>query len=111
LWKALAPIIAAVVVASLPHPEGFPAYAWYYFAIFAAFIFALGYDKTGLGRRISLVLVRKMGRRTLTLGYAVTIAETILAPFTPSNTARSGGTIYPVIRNLPAHYGSRGSRW
>ena len=75
--------------------------------IFGAFMFALGYDKTGLGRRISLLLVRQMGRRTLTLGYAVTVADTILAPFTPSNTARSGGTIYPVIRNLPALYDSK----
>ena len=70
-------------------------------------MFALGYDKTGLGRRISLLLVKKMGRRTLTLGYAVAVADTILAPFTPSNTARSGGTIYPVIRNLPALYDSK----
>jgi L-tartrate/succinate antiporter len=75
--------------------------------IFGAFMFALGYDKTGLGRRIALLLVKKMGRRTLTLGYAVAIADTILAPFTPSNTARSGGTIYPVIRNLPALYDSK----
>jgi len=75
--------------------------------IFGAFMFALGYDKTGLGRRISLLLVKKMGRRTLTLGYAVAVADTILAPFTPSNTARSGGTIYPVIRNLPALYDSK----
>ncbi len=66
--------------------------------IFAAFMFALGYDKTGLGRRISLVLVKAMGRRTLTLGYAVTFADVVLSPFTPSNTARSGGTIFPVIR-------------
>ena len=75
--------------------------------IFGAFMFALGYDKTGLGRRIALLLVKKMGRRTLTLGYALTVADTILAPFTPSNTARSGGTIYPVIRNLPMLYGSK----
>jgi L-tartrate/succinate antiporter len=75
--------------------------------IFGAFMFALGYDKTGLGRRIALVLVKKMGRRTLTLGYAVSVADAILAPFTPSNTARSGGTIYPVIRNLPMLYGSK----
>ena len=72
--------------------------------IFGAFMFALGYEKTGLGRRIALLLVRAMGRKTLTLGYAVTIADLALAPFTPSNTARSGGTIYPVIRNLPALY-------
>jgi L-tartrate/succinate antiporter len=75
--------------------------------IFGAFMFALGYEKTGLGKRISLLLVRSMGRRTLTLGYAIAIADAILAPFTPSNTARSGGTIYPVIRHLPALYDSR----
>lgn len=75
--------------------------------IFSAFMFALGYDKTGLGRRLALSLVRKMGGHTLTLGYAVVLADLLLAPFTPSNTARSGGTIYPVIRNLPALYDSR----
>src|SRR5262245_26828033 len=75
--------------------------------IFGAFMFALGYEKTGLGRRIALLLVKAMGRRTLTLGYAVTIADLLLAPFTPSNTARSGGTIYPVIRNLPGLYDSK----
>ncbi len=75
--------------------------------IFGAFMFALGYEKTGLGKRIALVLIKLMGRRTLTLGYAIAAADTILAPFTPSNTARSGGTIYPVIRHLPELYDSR----
>lgn len=75
--------------------------------IFGAFMFALGYEVTGLGRRIALVLVKGMGRRTLTLGYAVVLADALLAPFTPSNTARSGGTVYPVIRNLPALYDSK----
>ena len=75
--------------------------------IFGAFMFALGYEKTGLGRRIALLLVRSMGRRTLTLGYAVAAADLLLAPFTPSNTARSGGTIFPVIRNLPSLYDSK----
>jgi L-tartrate/succinate antiporter len=75
--------------------------------IFGAFMFALGYEKTGLGRRIALMLVKAMGGRTLTLGYAVMIADALLAPFTPSNTARSGGTIFPVIRNLPPLYDSK----
>ncbi len=74
--------------------------------IFGAFMFALGYEKTGLGRRIALLLVKLLGRRTLGLGYAITFSDLILAPFTPSNTARSGGTIFPVIRNLPPLYGS-----
>ncbi|WP_270937244.1 DASS family sodium-coupled anion symporter [Falsiroseomonas oryzae] len=75
--------------------------------IFAAFMFALGYDKSGLGRRIALLLVRALGRRTLTLGYAIALADLALAPFTPSNTARSGGTIYPIVRNLPPLYDSK----
>jgi len=74
--------------------------------IFAAFMFALGYEKSGLGRRISLLLVRALGRRTMTLGYAIALADLALAPFTPSNTARSGGTIYPIVRHLPPLYES-----
>jgi L-tartrate/succinate antiporter len=74
--------------------------------IFAAFMFALAYDKTGLGKRIALALVKTMGRNTLQLGYAIVAADTILAPFTASSTARSAGTIYPVIRNVPGLYGS-----
>jgi len=74
--------------------------------IFVAFMFALGYEKTGLGRRVALNLVKRLGKRTLGLGYAVALADLALAPFTPSNTARSGGTIYPVIKNIPPLYGS-----
>ena len=74
--------------------------------IFTAFMFAMGYEKTGLGRRISLLLVRYMGKRTLGLGYAIVLADLILAPFMPSNTARSGGTIFPIVKNIPELYGS-----
>lgn len=74
--------------------------------IFGAFMFAVGYERTGLGKRIALVLVEFLGKRTLGLGYAITFSDLILAPFTPSNTARSAGTIFPVIRNLPGLYGS-----
>ncbi len=74
--------------------------------IFAAFMFALGYKKTGLGKRVSLIMVKYMGKSTLGLGYAVAISDLILAPFMPSNTARSGGTIYPVAINIPQIFGS-----
>jgi L-tartrate/succinate antiporter len=53
-----------------------------------------------------LNLVKWLGKRTLGLGYAVALADLVLAPFTPSNTARSGGTIFPVIKNIPPLYGS-----
>jgi anion transporter len=74
--------------------------------IVGAFVFSIGYRKSGLGNRIALMLVRGLGRRTLGLGYAVTFADLILAPATPSNTARSGGTIYPIVINIPKIYGS-----
>lgn len=74
--------------------------------IFAAFMFAQGYKKTGLGRRISLILIKYMGKSTLGLGYAVALADAVLAPFMPSNTARSAGTIYPVVSNIPPMFGS-----
>ena len=74
--------------------------------VFAAYMFACGYSKTGLGRRIALHLIRMMGNRTLGLGYALTFADLALAPVTPSATGRSAGSIYPVVRNIPELYDS-----
>ena len=74
--------------------------------VFSAFMFALGYETTGLGRRIALILVRALGRNTLTLGYATVLTDALLAPVTPSNTARSAGTIFPVLSNLPPLFDS-----
>lgn len=74
--------------------------------IFAAFNFAKGFEKTGLGRRIAFFVIGALGKRTLTLGYAVAIIDLVLAPFIPSNTARSAGTIYPIVKNIPLMYGS-----
>ena len=72
-----------------------------------AFIFAIGYAKTGLGRRIALTLVKLLGKNSLALGYAATFADTLLAPFTPSNTARSAGTVFPIMVQLPPIYDSK----
>ena len=54
--------------------------------IFGAFVFAMGYEKTGLGRRIALLLVRRLGGSTLGLGYAIAASDFLLAPFTPCNS-------------------------
>jgi L-tartrate/succinate antiporter len=75
--------------------------------VFSAYMFSLGYSQTGLGRRIALNLIRVLGHRPLGLGYAVTLADLVLAPVTASSTARSGATIYPVVRQIPELYGSR----
>lgn len=110
-------LIAVSIAAALrlvhPTPAQSAAWALSGFAnstvwlIFAAYMFAAGYSKTGLGRRIALLLIRAMGRSTLGLGYAVAFSDGLIAPFMPSNTARSGGTIYPAIRHIPELYDSR----
>lgn len=74
--------------------------------IFAAFMFALGYKKSGLGKRIALWLVKLLGKTSLGLGYAVAFADGVLAPFMPSNTARSAGTIFPIAINIPQMFNS-----
>ncbi len=73
---------------------------------FSAFMFGLGYEKTALGRRVALWVVKSLGRSTLRLGYAVALVDALLAPFTPSNTARAAGIVYPVIRGIPPLYSS-----
>lgn len=75
--------------------------------IFGAFMLALGYERTGLGERIALILVKVLGKNTLSLGYGVSLADAILAPFIPSPTARSGGIIYPIVSDLALVYGSK----
>jgi L-tartrate/succinate antiporter len=75
--------------------------------VFSAFMFTLGYEKTGLGRRLALQLVKRMGHNSLLLGYAIVITDALLAPVTPSNTARTAGTLFPIISSLPPLYDSR----
>src|ERR1051325_5566769 len=104
--------VAAVLGLVRPVPTQATAWALSGFSnatvwlIFAAYMFACGYSKTGLGRRIALLMIRGLGKRTLGLGYAVTFADLALAPVTPSATARSSGSVYPVVRNIPELYDS-----
>ncbi len=71
-----------------------------------AIVIARGFIKTGLGRRIAFLFIRAFGRNSLGLAYSVTATDLVLAPATPSNTARGGGIIYPVVRALANTFGS-----
>ena len=100
--------LTAVVITGVLKPgqalEGFSnTVIW---LIVAAFMFAKGFIKTGLGRRIAYVLMSKFGDSTLKLAYTMAATDFIVAPFTPSNTARGGGIIYPIARSLCAAFGS-----
>lgn len=68
--------------------------------IVAAFFIADGFLITGLGKRIALLFVRVLGKSSLGLSYGMAITDLILAPATPSNTARAGGVVYPIIKSL-----------
>ena len=74
--------------------------------IVVAFLIARGFIKTGLGRRIALTMIRLLGKRTLGLAYGLGVADLILAPAMPSNTARCGGVLYPIADSLSRSYES-----
>lgn len=74
--------------------------------IVIAFFVARGFIKTGLGSRIGYMFMRILGKKTLGLSYGLIATDMILAPAIPSNTARGGGVIYPILRSVAEAYGS-----
>lgn len=74
--------------------------------IVAAFVFSVAFKKTGLGRRVAYTVMRAIGGSALKLGYAVVLADMIIAPATASNAARAGGIMFPIVRSLCSAFGS-----
>jgi len=74
--------------------------------IVVAFFISRGVIKTGLGNRLALFFVSKLGKNTLGLAYGLAATDLVLAPAIPSNTARAGGIIQPIIRSIAESYGS-----
>ena len=74
--------------------------------IVASFFLAQGFLVTGLGERIALFFVARLGRSSLGLSYGMALTDLVLAPATPSNTARAGGVVYPIIVSLSKLEGS-----
>ncbi|HGM5491884.1 TPA: anion permease [Serratia fonticola] len=68
---------------------------------------SLSLNKTGLGSRIGYYFISLFGKKTLGIAYALTLAETVLAPVTPSNTARGGGIIHPIMKSIADSFGSK----
>src|SRR6476620_6392639 len=60
-----------------------------------AFIVAQAVVKSGLGRRISLIMVSRFGGSPLGLAYSLVFTDALIAPAFPSNTAR-GGVLFPI---------------
>lgn len=101
-------IAATVVTGALKPTDALKGYSdpvvW---LVLAAFFLSCGMVKTGLGRRIALLLIKAIGKSSLGLGYSLIASDFILASMIPSNGARSGGIILPVACSIAAAYESR----
>jgi divalent anion:Na+ symporter, DASS family len=74
--------------------------------IVLAFFISRGFIKTGLGARIAYVFMRLLGKKTLGLSYGMVATDLVLAPAIPSNTARAGGVVFPILLSVANAYGS-----
>lgn len=109
------PIIAAAIIAlAISVLSGViePSHAYAGFSesfillIVAAFLVSHAVHKSGLGKRLSLHMIRRFGHSTLGLGYSVIATDILIAPAFPSNTARSG-VLYPIVYGLAHDCGSK----
>ncbi|WP_343695356.1 anion permease [Flavobacterium sp.] len=71
-----------------------------------SFFIARGFIKTGLGNRIAFLFIKIFGKSSLGLAYGLGLADLVLAPVVPSNTARGGGIIYPIMKSMSMNFDS-----
>ena len=71
-----------------------------------AVMISRGLIKTGLGRRIAYYFISIFGKKTIGVAYSLTAAELMIAPITPSNTARGGGIIHPIMKSIAQSFHS-----
>ena len=99
-------LVAVVLLRVLTPEQAFSGFSEsFILLILAAFLVAKGVIKSGLGRRIAFLLIRRFGKSTLNLGYCIVATDTLLGPAIPSNTARSG-ILYPITHALSLDTGS-----
>ena len=98
---ALFGIVVAVATNSITMVQALGGYAeanvW---LIVAAVFFSRGIINSGLGKRIAYTLIRSFGTSSLKLAYALACTDLIISPATPSNTARGGGIVFPIVQNI-----------
>jgi divalent anion:Na+ symporter, DASS family len=75
--------------------------------VFTAFIIGQCFIETGLGNRVAYFMIRRFGKTSLRLGYVAMLTDLILAPATPSNTARTGGLVSPIYFSVANALGSK----
>ena len=74
--------------------------------VFTAFLFSRAVTATGFGKRAGYLFIRRFARTPLSLAYSLAAADLVLAPFIPSDTARGGGVVFPIVRGVASAFGS-----
>jgi DASS family divalent anion:Na+ symporter len=106
LTASLLAVSVAVLTRTVDPAKAFAGFAnQSVLLVVVAFLVANAVVKSGLGQRISLLVVSAFGRSTLGLGYSIFVTDALIAPAFPSNTAR-GGVLYPIILSLAQNSGS-----
>jgi DASS family divalent anion:Na+ symporter len=75
--------------------------------IFTAFLFARAVTQTRLGLRVAYLFIERFGHSALTLGYSIVATDLFLAMFIPSDTARGGGIVFPIVKSLAEVFDSK----
>ena len=105
---ALLGIVIAVATKSITMPDALVGYSdgnvW---LIVTAIFFSRGIINSGLGKRIAYTLIKTFGTSSLKLSYALACTDLIISPATPSNTARGGGIIFPIVQNVALAFDSQ----
>lgn len=71
-----------------------------------AVMISRGLINTGLGARIGYYFISIFGKKTLGIAYGLAISELVIAPVTPSNTARGGAIIHPIMQSIANSFDS-----
>ncbi len=100
-------VSAAVLTGTLTAKQAFTGFSedWI-LLIIVAFLIARGVIKSGLGKRIAFLIIKRFGKTSLGLSYSVMAADMFIAPAFPSNTARSG-VLFPIVNALAVDSGSK----
>jgi len=100
--SAILGVSIAVLTGTLTPKQAFSGFSedWI-LLIIVAFLIARGVIKSGLGKRIAFLIIKKFGKTSMGLSYSVIAADMFMAPAFPSNTARSG-VLFPIVNALAA---------
>jgi DASS family divalent anion:Na+ symporter len=107
LTSTMLAVAAVVLTGTISPAQAFSGFAnASVLLVVIAFIVAQAVVKSGLGHRISLMMVSRFGGSALGLAYSIVLTDAVIAPAFPSNTAR-GGVLYPVVLAVAQGAGSQ----